>query len=156
MRGEDQENSGPTWSKLCTLLKNRSKTTRFVCEEKGGKVCTLHRNLFHLLNDLALMVSSQIIKTSKTDRREGVKLKGTDGEKHLQATNSDDEEPRAQYWYKVPRQTESEMLDRSTNCASQEHSMTVPPLLKQKRSTMSADESRLQLNGALEEHVLVS
>lgn len=34
--------------------------------------------------------------------------------------------------------------------------MTVPPLLKQKRSTMSADESRLQLNGALEEHVLVN
>lgn len=88
MRGEDQKNSGPTGSKLCTLLKNRSMTTLFVCEEKGGKVCTLHRNLFHLLNDLVLIVSSQIIKTSKTDTRERVKLKGTDGEKHLQAMNS--------------------------------------------------------------------
>lgn len=52
-----------------------------VCPEKGGKVHTLHRSLLHLVNDLPVFVTEQIISPrTEADRKEEIKLKGTESE----------------------------------------------------------------------------
>lgn len=71
-------------------------------------------------------------------------------------SDSDDDVPSAQYWFRVSRQTESEIPDMSTTRVLQKHPITSPSLPKQTRSTTSAEESRIQPSGALEEHVLMS
>lgn len=131
-----------------------------VCPEKGGKVRTLHRNLLHLVNELPVLMTEQ--SNHQTLNKGNPKRRGQ-VERHEQRitpasfelSDSDDETPRERYWFRVPRQTEPERSEVS-NRVPQKRSIPASPLFKQTRSTILAEESRLQLSGPQEEQELTS
>lgn len=86
--------------------------------ERWGSM-NLHRNLLHLVHDIPVLVigqsNHQSSKKNRQNRRDQVerhKERTTPGS--FDQSESDKEAPRAQYWFRVQKQTESGRADMST------------------------------------------